>query len=64
MTQKEVHNALVLNTTPEQKIEIVLTCAMNGVKVQDLEKCIATTVTGLSKAIRQQDIEYLNRIIL
>lgn len=64
MTQKEVHNAIVLNTTQEQKTELALACAVYGVKIQDIEETIAKTVTVISKVIRQQDIEYLNQIMI
>lgn len=64
MTQKEVHNMIVLHATPEQKTQIAVACAMQGVKIQNVEQTIATVVTGISKYIRQQDLEYLNKIII
>lgn len=64
MTQKEVHNAIVLNTTQEQKLQIAMMCAMRGVKIQDIEQIIAKVVTDMGRFVKQQDMEYLNKIII
>ena len=64
MTQKEVHNAIVLNTTPEQKLQIAMVCAMRGVKIQDIEQIIAKVVTDMGRFVKQQDMEYLNKFIM
>lgn len=64
MTQKEVHNAIVLNTTQEQKLQIAMMCAMRGVKIQDIEQIIAKVVTDMGRIVKQQDMEYLNKFIM
>lgn len=64
MTQKEVHNAIVLNTTQEQKLQIAMMCAMRGVKIQDIEQIIAKVVTDMGRFVKQQDMEYLNKFIM
>lgn len=64
MTQKEVHNAIVLNTTQEQKLQIAMMCAMRDVKIQDIEQIIAKVVTDMGRFVKQQDMEYLNKFIM
>lgn len=63
MTQKELHNQIVLNATPKQKHNLPL-CAIHGVPVQEVEKTVANLITGIASVIRQEDLDYLNKIIL
>lgn len=63
MTQKELHNRIVLNASPEEKAQFALHCALHGVKVQDVEKTVANLITGIASVIRQEDLDYLNKII-
>ena len=55
MTQKEVHNRIVLNASPEEKAQFALACAVHGVSVQEVEKTVATMVTSIASVIRQED---------
>lgn len=64
MTQKELHNQIVLNASPEAKAQFALACAIHGVPVQEVEKTAANLITGIASVIRKQDLEYLNKIIL
>ena len=64
MTQKELHNQIVLNASPEAKTQFALVCAIHGVRVQEVEKTVANLITGIASVIRQEDLDYLNKIIL
>lgn len=64
MTQKELHNQIVLNASPEAKTQFALACALHGVPVQEVEKTVANLITGIASVIRQEDLDYLNKIIL
>lgn len=64
MTQKELHNQIVLNASPEAKTQFALVCAIHGVAVQEVEKTVANLITGIASVIRQEDLDYLNKIIL
>lgn len=64
MTQKEVHNRIVLNASPEEKAQFALACSLYGVPVQEVEKTVANLITGIASVIRQEDLDYLNEIIL
>lgn len=61
MTQKELHNQIVLNASPEAKTQFALVCAIHGVPVQET---VANLITGIASVIRQEDLDYLNKIIL
>lgn len=63
MTQKEVHNWIVLNASPEEKAQFALACALHGVPVQEVEKTVANLIIGIASVIRQEDLDYLNKII-
>ena len=39
-------------------------CAIHGVPVQEVEKTVANLITGIASVIRQEDLDYLNKIIL
>lgn len=64
MTQKELHNQIVLNASHEEKIQFALACALYKIPVQEVEKTAAKLITGMASAIRQGDLDYLNKIIL
>lgn len=64
MTQKELHNQIVLNASPEEKTQFALACSLYGVPVQEVEKTVANLITGIASVIRQEDLDYLNEIIL
>ena len=64
MTQKEIHNRIVLNASPEEKAQFALACALHWVPVQGVEKTVANLITGIASVIRQEDLDYLNKIIL
>ena len=64
MTQKELHNQIVLNASLEEKTQFALACAVHGVSVQEVEKTVANLITGIASVIRQEDLDYLNKIIL
>lgn len=64
MTQKELHNQIVLKASPEEKEQFALACAVHGVPVQEVEKTVANLITGIASVIRQEDLDYLNKIIL
>lgn len=63
MTQKELHNQIVLNASPEEKAQFALACAVHGVPVQEVEKTVANLITDIASVIRQEDLDYLNKII-
>ncbi len=48
MTQKELHNQIVLNASPEAKTQFALVCAIHGVPVQEVEKTVANLITGIA----------------
>lgn len=64
MTQKELHNRIVLKASPEEKAQFALVCAIHGVPVQEVEKTVANLITGIASVIRQENLDYLNKIIL
>ena len=61
MTQKELHNQIVLNASPEAKTQFALVCAIHGVPVQEVEKTVANLITGIASVIRQEDLEPVSR---
>ena len=64
MTQKELHNQIVLNASLVAKTQYALVFAIHGVPVQEVEKTVANLITGIASVIRQEDLDYLNKIIL
>ena len=64
ITQKDVHNNIVVNASVWQKIYLSLQCDGNVEKIKEVEKAMANMINGISKALKNSETDYLNKLDL
>ena len=64
ITQKDVHNNIVVNASVWQKIYLSLQCDGNVEKIKEVEKAMANMINGISKALKNSGTDYLNKLDL
>lgn len=64
ITQKDVHNSIVVNANVWQKRYLSLQCGGSVEKIKEVEQSIANTINGISKALKNNGVDYLNKLDL
>lgn len=62
-TQKDIHNAIVESTTPQQKIYLAMQCGNDPQKIKAVEECAAKALNLAMQALNNSAIDYLNKKI-
>ena len=64
VTQKDVHNSIVVNVNAWQKRYLSLQCGGNVEKIKEVEQTMANMINGISKALKNSGTDYLNKLDL
>lgn|GEM_PF-1132084 len=64
ITQKDVHNNIVVNASTWQKSYLSLQCGGNVEKIKEVEQTMANIINGISKALKNSGTDYLNKLDL
>lgn len=64
ITQKDVHNSIVINANDWQKRYLSLQCGGNVEKIKEVEQTMANVINGISKALKNSGTDYLNKFDL
>lgn len=64
ITQKDVHNSIVANANVWQKSYLSLQCGGSVEKIKEVEQSIANMINGISKALKNNGVDYLNKLDL
>lgn len=64
VTQKDVHNSIVVNVSVWQKRYLSLQCGGNVEKIKEVEQTMANMINGISKALKNSGTDYLNKLDL
>lgn len=64
ITQKELHDQIAVNISPETKAQFVYRCALHGVAVKDPEETLANLITGIVSMVGRENRDHINEIIL
>lgn len=61
ITQKDIHNHIVENTTPFQKAYISMQCNNDPEKIKVFEQNMANLLNGIIESINNSGTRYLNK---
>lgn len=64
VTQKDVHNNIVVNASAWQKRYLSLQCGGSVEKIKEVEQTMANMINGISKALKNNGTDYLNKLDL
>lgn len=64
VTQKDIHNSIVANASDWQKSYLSFQCGGNVEKIKEVEQSIANMINGISKALKNNGVDYLNKLDL
>nr|DAU45424.1 MAG TPA: Pericentrin-AKAP-450 domain of centrosomal targeting protein [Caudoviricetes sp.] len=64
ITQKDVHNNIVVNASDWQKRYLSLQCGGDVEKIKEVEQTMANMINGISKALENSGTDYLNKLDL
>nr|DAI59699.1 MAG TPA: hypothetical protein [Caudoviricetes sp.]DAP88064.1 MAG TPA: Pericentrin-AKAP-450 domain of centrosomal targeting protein [Caudoviricetes sp.] len=64
VTQKDVHNSIVVNANAWQKRYLSLQCGGNVEKIKEVEQTMANMINGIRKALKNSGTDYLNKLDL
>ena len=64
VTQKDVHNSIVVNASVRQKRYLSLQCGGSVEKIKEVEQTMANMINGISKALKNSGTDYLNKLDL
>ena len=64
VTQKDVHNNIVVNANDWQKSYLSLQCGGNVEKIKKVEQTMANVINNISKAVKNSGTDYLNELDL
>lgn len=64
VTQKDVHNSIVVNANAWQKRYLSLQCGGNVEKIKEVEQTMANMINSISKALKNSGTDYLNKLDL
>lgn len=59
ITQKDVHNQIVENTSIFQKAYLVFQCELYGISIEEMEQSIANVVNGITNVLSSDNMRYL-----
>nr|DAN90025.1 MAG TPA: hypothetical protein [Bacteriophage sp.] len=63
VTQKDIHNSIVVNASDWQKSYLSLQCGGDVEKIKKVEQTMANMINGISKALENSGTDYLNEIL-
>ena len=63
VTQKDVHNSIVVNASVWQKRYLSLQCGGSVEKIKEVEQSMANIVNGVVSALKNNGVDYLNERI-
>lgn len=63
VTQRDIHNHIVLNANDWQKMYIFMKCGNDVEKLKEVEKSMANVINGVVNALKNSGIDYLNTYI-
>lgn len=64
VTQKDIHNSIVVNASDWQKRYLSLQCGGDVEKIKQVEQTMANMINGISKALKNSGTDYLNKLDL
>lgn len=64
ITQKDIHNSIVVNANDWQKIYLSFQCGGSVEKIKEVEQTIADKINGVSKVLKNSGTDYLNKLDL
>ena len=64
VTQKDVHNSIVVNASVWQKRYLSLQCGRSVEKIKEVEQAMDNMINGISKALENSGTDYLNKLDL
>ena len=64
ITQKELHDQIAVNISPETKAQFIYRCALHGVAVKDPEETLANLITGIVSMVGRENRDHITEIIL
>lgn len=64
VTQKDIHNSIVVNASDWQKSYLSLQCGRSVEKIKEVEQTMANMINGISKALENSGTDYLNKLDL
>ena len=64
VTQKDVHNSIVVNASVWQKRYLSLQCGGRVEKIKEVEQAMANMINEISKALKNSGTDYLNKLDL
>ena len=64
ITQKDVHNNIVVNASVWQKRYLSLQCGESVEKIKEVEQTMANMINGISKVLENSGTDYLNKLDL
>ena len=64
VTQKDVHNNIVVNASAWQKRYLSLQCGGDIEKIKEVEQTMANMIHGISQALNTSGTDYLNKLDL
>ena len=63
ITQKDVHNNIVVNASAWQKRYLSLQCGGDIEKIKEIEQSMANIVNGVIECLQNSGVEYLNKAL-
>ena len=63
VTQKDIHNDIVKNTSDWQKICLSIQLGGDVEKIKEVEQSMANIVNGVVSALKNNGVDYLNERI-
>lgn len=63
ITQKDVHNHIVLNADDWQKRYLSMQCGNDVEKIKEAEKIMANLVNTVVDVLKNSGVDYLNKIV-
>ena len=63
VTQKDIHNDIVKNTSDWQKICLSMQCGGDVEKIKEVEQSMADIVNGVVNRLQNSGVEYLNKVL-
>lgn len=63
VTQKDIHNGIVENTSDLQKRYLSMQCGGDVEKIREVEQSMANIVNGVVSVLRNAGTDYLNKKI-
>ena len=64
VTQKDIHNSIVVNASAWQKRYLSLQCGGDFEKINEVENTMANIINSISKALKNSGTDYLNKLDL